>query len=596
MGSRRIQAAALPLLVVLLAGSTLLLGCRQKTSPAPEQSPPPAPPAPNMIIEATRPGLARLEVVLNAKGSKEPFKYEFKGSSGSVVGGIALPDDAPAEYTITAFDAADKVTHTGKGSIPGRAHNDRPLVLPLPPTGDGEGLAVSLTRERLVLDVKPLPESNGLLVQVQAYDPQGNPMALSPDDPRWGLTDPRYFDLLPRPDRNGIVLVPKDPPTQTPITLCEFATQVIACLPNTHCHAGRVCIDPWATISAGGGHTCALTQGHVAYCWGANTQGELGVPTTTSCAAAASCDTHPRPVVCPAGAPCRFTQIASGQTLTAAIDTNGDAWWWGRGAPVHHKVSAMLAGSAVKFSLVAAGFGHACAISLSRSEIWCWGTNGFGEAGAPKATLDVPDTAPVRVMVPLKFKKIVAGGEHTCAIGDTGVDVVCWGRDDDKQSSGPNSTQAPATGTGPYFFQHFGGLTPIVDVAASQTATCVTLGTGNGVKCWGAHSTLNVAPFGAPEHLAAGFGHVCATVNQQARCVGTNNWGELGIGSMILQAAPIAVNTPPALYSMVSAGDSHTCGVTPTGEAYCWGNDLSGQVGNGMTTYAVQQPALVGTP
>jgi alpha-tubulin suppressor-like RCC1 family protein len=599
MSSRRIRAVALPLLALLLAVSTLLTGCRPGTEQPPAQQPPsPSPPPANTVIETTGAGLARLEVLLSASGSNEPLRYEFKGSDGSIAGGIALPGDVPAEYTITAFDAADKATHTGKGSIPGLARNDRPLVLPLPPTGEGEGLLVSLTRERLVLDVKQSPESNEATVRLQAFDPQGNPMRLNPDDLRWGLTDPRYFNLLPRPDRYEVALVPKDFPTL--IKLCEFGTQVFACLPNTHCKVVRVCIDPWTTISVGGAHTCGLTQAGVAYCWGSNTQGELGAPTTASCSSATTfssqCSTRPLRVACPTGAPCRFTQISAGQTLTTAIDTNGDAWWWGRGAPDHHKVSATLAGSAVKFTLVAAGFGHGCAISQSRSEIWCWGANGFGEAGAPKTTLDVPDSAPVRVMVPLTFKKIVAGGEHTCAIGATGVDVVCWGRDDQKQTSGPNSTQAPATGTGPYFFQHFGGLTPIVDVAASQSSTCVVLGAGNGVKCWGEHSILNVTPFGAAERVTAGFGHVCATLNQQAKCVGTNNWGELGIGSSMLQTAPVAVKTPPALYSVLSAGDSHTCGVTPDGDAFCWGNNLSGQVGNGTASYSIKEPTKVVTP
>ena len=607
MFNRRVLTIALSLLPTLLASAALLTGCQPKAEQSPASTPPPipasAPPAnPNLVLEATGPGLARLEVQLSAKGSAavstSPLKFEFKGIDGLVVGGIELPSDVATDYEITAFDAAGKATHKGRGSLPGLARNDRPRLLPLPPTGEGEGLVVSLTRERLVLDVKPSAKPNNFAAHLDVYDPLGKPTKIEPLDIHWGLTDARDVRLIPGPGRFDIQLVPKDPPVL--MRICDLSTQVWACLPNGNCRPRRICVDPWTAISAGGSHTCGLTKNKIAYCWGSNTQGELGTPTTDACSNAttfnSSCSKRPLAVDCPAGAPCRFTQISSGQTLTAAIDTNGDAWWWGRGGVAHHKVSAVLAGSPVKFTRIAAGYGHACALSQARSEIWCWGTNGYGEADAPKTTLDVPDSAPVRVLAPLKFQKIVAGGEHSCAIGNTGVDVVCWGRDDDNQSSGPSSTQAPATGTGPYFFQQFGGLTPILDVTASQTSSCVTLGANNGVKCWGAHRTWNVTPFGTPEHLAAGFGQVCAVAGQVAKCVGTNNWGELGIGSMMLQSAPVAVKAPPALYADVSAGDAHTCGLTPTGDAYCWGDNLQGQIGIGTASYSVKEPALVATP
>lgn len=582
MFNLRIQAAALPLVALILSIFAL---------------PAVAAPEPNTVLEVEGVGLSHLDVQLTPKGS-EPVRLQLKADEGHLVAGIGLPQEVGTEYEIAAYDTEGRVTHAGKGSIPPFSAIERPVRLGLPPTlekeGNAEGLIVSLSRERLVLEAFESEEPNHFTVDLQALDVHGNPLKIDPNDIKWGLTDPTHFELLSLKERFQAKLIPKDT-FPKPLRLCDVPPVVIACLPNSLCKPIRVCPDPFEKVSAGGSHTCALTKSGAAMCWGLNNEGQLGYPTTNSCNSAigvgSHCSTRPRRVECPTGAPCRFTQIAVGHTLTVAVDTNGDAWWWGRGAPAHNKVTATLAGNPVGFTSVAAGYGHGCAISSGRSEVWCWGANAYGEAGAPLPMIDVPSSAPVRVLVPMKFRKIVAGGEHTCGIGSSGYDIVCWGRDDENQTRGPNSSQI-----GQFFFQHFGGLTSILDVAASSNRTCVTLGLNNGVRCWGSIVNLNVMPFGMPERLTTGFGHVCATASQQASCVGTNNWSELGTGNTMLQTSPVPVKAPPPLYANIAAGDSHTCGLTPDGEVYCWGSNISGQVGTGAATYSVKEPAKVLTP
>jgi hypothetical protein len=581
MISRYIQAAALALLG-LLPFSSLQAG--------------PSPDGPNAVLEASGPGLAYLEVRFSIDGKELPGA-ELKGERDSIVGGVTLPREGLADYEITAFDREGKATHYGKGTVAALGEEGRPVVLAVPSTGDNESLVVSLTRERMVLSVKPA-ESNQLYVHLDLLDPLGGPIKIEPLEIRYGLTDVRDLKLVPDPRDTGVWVVPNKGVTLE--RLCITPPEVYACVPNGHCRPVPICSDPYTSISAGANHTCALTKSGLAYCWGLNGDGQLGASTTTGCFANQAfnptCNPKPLAVTCPTGAPCRFTQISAGTTLTAAIDTNGDAWWWGRGGVAHHKVTATLAGNSVKFWAIAAGYGHACAISQGRSEIWCWGTNAYGEAGLPARTPDeVPDWAPTRVLAPLAFKKIVAGGEHTCAIGSTGVDVVCFGRDDFgvNQTKGPSSTRYPA-GTGQFYFQQFGGLTSILDVATSADSSCVTVPWG--VKCWGRHTFTNVAPFASPDGLTAGEGHVCTVTNQLASCVGTNNWGELGTGNTTAPTAPVPVKAPPPLYSMISAGTAHTCGITPDGNAYCWGDNLAGQLGTGAVNYSVKEPALVAKP
>ena len=558
---------------------------------------------PNMVVETSAPGLARLEVQLSSKEWQESRYFVFEGK-GSIVGGIALPEKYAAEYSITAYDEEGKPINSGKGPLPPVAVLDKPLDIPLPPIEKGDGLVLSLNRERIALEVQPFKESaEEIVVHADVFDAAGNPAKLDPGQIYWQLSDGRQLQLLHgwepgdihvKPDK-GLVFA----------ELCPLEPVVTLCRLNSQCKPIRICKDPWVQISAGANHTCALKESGAAFCWGLNIDGQLGAPTTTSCspntAFGSNCSTRPLPVVCPAGSPCRFRQIAAGATLTVAVDVDGDVWWWGRGLPDHHKVSAVLAGSPVKFSLATAGYGHGCAISQSRSEIWCWGANGWSTAGVPHGnmpggTWEVPDWAPVRVLAPLKFRKVVARSEHTCAIGSTSTDVVCWGRDDLKQSSGPNPSTFQLPGGIPYHFQLFGGLVNIQDVAVSSSSSCVTLGNGNGVKCWGEHRLRNVAAFGMPDSMAAGFAHVCALTALQARCLGTNFWGEVGIGNNSQQLVPVTVNAPPASFAQISTGESHTCGITPEGDAFCWGRNGQGQGGTGATSFSEQAPRQVTTP
>jgi alpha-tubulin suppressor-like RCC1 family protein len=56
----------------------------------------------------------------------------------------------------------------------------------------------------------------------------------------------------------------------------------------------------------------------------------------------------------------------------------------------------------------------------------------------------------------------------------------------------------------------------------------------------------------------------------------------------------LATATAALAFYQVSGGDSHTCGVTTDNRAYCWGDNLSGQLGDGTTNSAGRsRPAAV---
>jgi alpha-tubulin suppressor-like RCC1 family protein len=58
----------------------------------------------------------------------------------------------------------------------------------------------------------------------------------------------------------------------------------------------------------------------------------------------------------------------------------------------------------------------------------------------------------------------------------------------------------------------------------------------------------------------------------------------------------VTVNAPPASFAQISTGESHTCGITPEGDAFCWGRNGQGQGGTGATSFSEQAPRQVTTP
>jgi alpha-tubulin suppressor-like RCC1 family protein len=78
--------------------------------------------------------------------------------------------------------------------------------------------------------------------------------------------------------------------------------------------------------------------------------------------------------------------------------------------------------------------------------------------------------------------------------------------------------------------------------------------------------------------IDAGSYHTCAiTPSEQAYCWGFNQDGELGTGSTTVSKAPAAVGGAFA-FRQVSGGKYHSCAVTLSGDGYCWGSNLVGQL------------------
>jgi alpha-tubulin suppressor-like RCC1 family protein len=84
--------------------------------------------------------------------------------------------------------------------------------------------------------------------------------------------------------------------------------------------------------------------------------------------------------------------------------------------------------------------------------------------------------------------------------------------------------------------------------------------------------------------IAAGNAHACGiTVQGDAYCWGRNGSGQLGDGSTADHSSPGRVKGS-AGFASITAGGVHTCAVDTHGEAFCWGRNTYGQLGDGGTT------------
>jgi len=186
-----------------------------------------------------------------------------------------------------------------------------------------------------------------------------------------------------------------------------------------------------------------------------------------------------------------------------------------------------------------------------------------------------------------KVSAVKAGGEHTCALLLDGS-ATCWG----SNSAGQLGNEAVKNiSTIPVAVE---GISDIKAIGAGFFQTCTILSDGK-VKCVGidlTRSDLNTIDtkdmpklFSHPVEMrsiskatavAIGWAHACVILSDgKVMCWGDNSTGQLGDGTTTNSTTPIKVKDISNA-SALTTGVAHTCVVLSDGTVKCWGTDSFG--------------------
>jgi hypothetical protein len=93
--------------------------------------------------------------------------------------------------------------------------------------------------------------------------------------------------------------------------------------------------------------------------------------------------------------------------------------------------------------------------------------------------------------------------------------------------------------------------------------------------------------------ITAGVAHSCMlTETGAASCWGENSYGELGNGTKVSSVNPVPV-AGGIEFTTISAGGAFTCGLDRAGAAYCWGTNFNSLLGNGTAVQSASIPSPV---
>ena len=205
-----------------------------------------------------------------------------------------------------------------------------------------------------------------------------------------------------------------------------------------------------------------------------------------------------------------------------------------------------------QWSTVSAGANFVVAIKKTDGTLWSWGDNTYGQVG--NGTTGGYSATPTKVVGTATWRAVSAGSTFVVAVQSNGT-LWTWGNNITGQlgngSNTSTNTQGPiATGS------TFSGITFTAVAAGNDFA--LALASTNALYSWGDNAN-----------------------------------GRLGIGISVGSANTPTLVSSSEMWSAVTAGSNFAVATASDGSLWAWGNNDSGQLGNGSTTSQVSPEQII---
>jgi alpha-tubulin suppressor-like RCC1 family protein len=347
----------------------------------------------------------------------------------------------------------------------------------------------------------------------------------------------------------------------------------------------------WKQVSSGSFHTAAIKTDGTLWTWGNGTNGRLGTNDTT---------TRSTPVTTFAGGN-NWKQVSASINHIAAIKTDGTLWTWGSGlngrlgtndtTTRSTPVTTFAGGN--NWKQVSSGVDHTAAIKTDGT-LWIWGAGSDGRLGTND--LDQRNTPVTTFAGGTDWKQVSAGGNHTVALKDDGVnkELFVFGGALFGQlgiDTIVDITSTPVT--------TFAGGTNWKQVSAGSAHTAAiktdgtlwTWGLGSSGEIGDSTITIKFTPVttfaGGTDwkQVSSGSGHTAAIKTDGTLWTWGNGFnGRLGNNNTDIRSTPVTTFAGGSSWKQVSSGSNHTAAIKTDGTLWTWGAGSNGRLGNGFTT------------